>query len=468
MTISRESTEETPVREVRTGRGLGRYRLKYGTRGAPVERDPGEPPCYTDEWKRTNPDFAVYLPERFIGRDSDNVHFLVTVTPGGDLLGSWTQGTYEGADNECVVAARSCDGGETWSAPIEIDGPDLRNQVATYATPVVSDSGRIYYFYGKMRDTALLNDESAVWRGHTRTNTALTCRVSDDDGRTWSDTHDIPLRRTRYDSDDPNVPPGFIIWQKPIRDSQGRWVVSYSTAAHPSKWTNRAVAPSTRCMFIRFDNINEGPDLKNLSLTFLPENEEGLSAPNPEDPSVARSWESSLALLPDGRLLATMTTALGSPWYSVSSDDGTTWREPEPLRYRDGGERVLHGQSPGPLFSLEDGRYLLQYHNNEGSGSRGPEPIWGLPSAFSRRSMFFAVGEFRPDAHQPIWFSQPKLIADTDGVPAGIQNRIECGTYSSLTERQGRRILWYPDRKHFLLGRLVPDELLADMNVPRP
>ena len=81
--------------------------------------------------------------------------------------------------------------------------------------------------------------------------------------------------------------------------------------------------------------------------------------------------------------------------------------------------------------------------------------------------MFFAVGEFRPDAHQPVWFGQPKLIADTDGVPAGIQNRIECGTYSSLTERQGRRILWYPDQKHFLLGRLVPDELLADMNVPR-
>ena len=111
MTISRESTEETPVREVGTSRGLGRYRIKYGTRGAPVEREPGEPVCYTDEWKRTNPDFAVYLPERFIGRDSDNVHFLVTVTPGGDLLGSWTQGTYESADNECVVAARSADGG---------------------------------------------------------------------------------------------------------------------------------------------------------------------------------------------------------------------------------------------------------------------------------------------------------------------------------------------------------------------
>ena len=78
----------------------------------------------------------------------------------------------------------------------------------------------------------------------------------------------------------------------------------------------------------------------------------------------------------------------------------------------------------------------------------------------------FAVGEYRPDAHQPIWFSQPRLIADTDRVPGGIQNRIEYGAYSSLTEHRSRRILWYPDRKHFLLGRLVPDELLGDMNVP--
>ena len=78
----------------------------------------------------------------------------------------------------------------------------------------------------------------------------------------------------------------------------------------------------------------------------------------------------------------------------------------------------------------------------------------------------FAVGEYRPDAHQPIWFSQPRLIADTDRVPGGIQNRIEYGTYSSLTEYRSRRIPWYPDCKHFLLGRLVPDELLGDMNVP--
>ena len=52
---------------------------------------------YTDEWKQSHPDFAVFLPKEFIGRDTDNVHFLVTVTPAADPLAFWTQATYEAA-----------------------------------------------------------------------------------------------------------------------------------------------------------------------------------------------------------------------------------------------------------------------------------------------------------------------------------------------------------------------------------
>ena len=90
---------------------MGRYNLKYGTIGATIERDPGEPPCYTDEWKRSNPDYVVYLPQEFIGHDTDNVHFLVVATTKGNLIGTWCQGTYEASDNSCVVMARSEDGG---------------------------------------------------------------------------------------------------------------------------------------------------------------------------------------------------------------------------------------------------------------------------------------------------------------------------------------------------------------------
>ena len=52
-----------------------------------VEYEEGEPQCYTDEWRRSSPDYVVYLPQRFIGHDSDNVQFLVEVTPKHFLLG---------------------------------------------------------------------------------------------------------------------------------------------------------------------------------------------------------------------------------------------------------------------------------------------------------------------------------------------------------------------------------------------
>ena len=97
----------------------------------------------------------------------------------------------------------------------------------------------------------------------------------------------------------------------------------------------------------------------------------------------------------------------------------------------------------------------------------GPgEAKWSKPNTLNRRSVFLSVGKFRPQARQPIWFSPPKRLADSDGTPAGAQHRTEMGTYSSLTELNGQRVIWYPDRKHFLLGKVVGDEWLADLRVP--
>ena len=80
--------------------------------------------------------------------------------------------------------------------------------------------------------------------------------------------------------------------------------------------------------------------------------------------------------------------------------------------------------------------------------------------------MIVAVCEFRPEASQPIWFSEPRQLADTHGVGVGPQSLVWLAMYASLTEYQGRRIFWYPDRKHFLLGKVISDELLADLRVP--
>lgn len=185
-------------------------------------------------------------------------------------------------------------------------------------------------------------------------------------------------------------------------------------------------------------------------------------------PQISVCQEPSLVLLPDGRLFCTMRTMTGYIWYSVSDDDGATWRAPEVLRYRDGGEPVPQPIAPCPVYSLDDGRFLLVYHNND--GRFGPydqfKEHWDCNQAnFNRRPAFIALGEYRPDAHQPVWFSQPLQVADTDGIPVGPKNTAEVATYTSLTEHRGQRVLWYPDRKYFLLGKYISDEMLAALAV---
>src|SRR5262245_19336083 len=74
-----------------------------------------KPVCYTDDWQRTRPDLAVYLPPKPLQRDGYNDHFQVDFTPKGDLLAIWTQATFEAARDLRVVCSRSEDGGRSWS-----------------------------------------------------------------------------------------------------------------------------------------------------------------------------------------------------------------------------------------------------------------------------------------------------------------------------------------------------------------
>ena len=85
----------------------------------------------------------------------------------------------------------------------------------------------------------------------------------------------------------------------------------------------------------------------------------------------------------------------------------------------------------------------------------------------SRRPQFLAIGEYRQKAHQPIWFSPPQLLFDTQKVGVFPLYMVWLAMYASLTEREGKRILWYTDRKIFCLGRYITDEMLAPLTVPR-
>ena len=419
-----------------------------------------EPGDVATEWQRSHPDVVVYIPKGEAHHDTDNEHFLVFAAPKSDeLLATWTQSSCEGRGDNHLCLARSADGGQTWSEPMVIAGtvPGTTDRQASWGFPVFSKSGRIYVFYTKETEGSALNRQGSGPIGTL---------YSDDNGKTWTHGADIAVPRNRFDDPDPSVEVGWIVWQLPIRDRHGRWLAGYTQCSSPNVaprrdgwWTT-----DSRCAFMRFNNIDEDPDPADIDISWLPTDCEGLEVPHRFYHDLSVAQEPGVALLPDGRLFTTMRTMTGWIWYSVSDDDGETWRKPDIMRYRDGGLPVCHPISPCPLYRLDDGRYLLLFHNNEGTIGKFSQfkTKWEYNQLnLIRNPTYIAVGHFKEGAQQPIWFDDPVKLLDTNDIPVGPKGTAEIGTYTSLTESGGKRILWYPDRKYYLLGKFLTDDVLA-------
>ncbi|WP_262686852.1 sialidase family protein [Paenibacillus baimaensis] len=411
-----------------------------------------KPEIQVDEWKRSNPDITVFVPKED-AYTGDNEHFLVFESPKGEWLALWTQSSVEGHGDNHLVLSRSKDQLE-WSEPVYVAGARRgeRGGQASWGFPVVSEQGRMYIFYTK--DIGIHDLDS-------QTTGTMGCVYSDDDGYAWITGTDIPMDRNRYDHPDPKVPRNWIGWQKPIRDSQGRWMTGYT------QWSSREVydvpkvgwySKDSRSLFMRFDNIDEGPDPERLKITWLPQGSEGLAVPFPGNPELSVAQEPSLVLLPDGRLFCVMRTFTGFIWYSVSSDDGESWTPPQMLRYRDDGEPIRQPIASCPVYPLQDGRFVLVFHNNDGNlGEYGPHH-----ALHNRRPAYLSCGRYVEGARQPLWFGKPKLFVDTDGLTIGPKGTSEIATYPSLTEFNGKTVLWYPDRKYYLLGKYVTEAWLEN------
>lgn len=156
-----------------------------------------------------------------------------------------------------------------------------------------------------------------------------------------------------------------------------------------------------------------------------------------------------------------MRTITGCICYSLSADDGSTWCNPRPLLRKDHGQPILEPICCCPIYELSDGRYVLLHHDRL-EGTR-PED-----SNVNRRPAFIALGEFRPQAEQPVWSTQSKRLMDNDGVGLGPLQRTDIGVYTSMTNRNSTDVLWlwYPDRKFFLLGKRITPEWRSDLEVP--
>ena len=330
--------------------------------------------------------------------------------------------------------------------------------MASWGFPLVSKSGRIYVTWNQYQG---IDD---VIHQHTGT---MGCCFSDDLGGTWSAPQTVPMPRSPHDDPDPAVPSNWIVWQHPLRDLRGKWFAGFSrwvskavrTPPHTDSWT----AWETVVEFMRWENVDDDPEPEDLAITYSASGAEALRVPHYSNPLLSIAQEPSLVRLPDQRLFCAMRTMAGCVWYSVSADDGVSWRNPAPLLRKDHGLPILQPLCCCPIYEIATGEYVLLHHNNDGRlDGCAPEDTHR-----NRRPAFLARGEFRPDAEQPVWCSESKQLMDNQAQGIGPLTRTDCGVYPSFTRRKGNNVLWHPDRKFFLVGKRIGREFLADLNVPR-
>lgn len=414
---------------------------------------------------RTRPDFVTYVPKALDGScgDSANEHFLVFEGKGDWFYAVWTQAVIEGDGGHRIMFARSPDGGVTWEEPECVAGPELhpKGWQASWAYPLVSRSGRIYLLWNQYQGIEdCHHPKTGTWDG----------RYSDDGGKSWSEPETMPVRRSIWDHPDPKYPANAIIWQRPDRLSEGKYFAGLT------RWVSKAVrrplvkneegksifwSEESVTEFVRFENVDDDPEVRDLKLSWFAQDHHALKVPYYTDPLNWVAQEPSVVALPDGRLFCVMRTMTGYIWYSVSSDAGRTWCSARPLLRQDHGRVIEEPICCCPIYQLSDGRYVLIHHLRH-NGYKYED------SSRNRRPAYVAVGEFRPEAEQPLWFSESRVLMDNDNVGVGPRQYNAVGIYSSFTTGGGRDVLWHPDRKTFLLGKIITPEILEGLKAPEP
>ena len=410
----------------------------------------------------TRPDFVVYVPrvtsEQIV--DTGNEHFMVFDGPDKSLMTIWSQSSFEGQGDQHIVFARSTDQGRTWSAPKIIAGPARPGEgySASWAVPLVSKSGRIYVLYCQSGPQMGRGRNVSTW---------LTGIYSDDAGKTWSRPQTID------DAAHLAGQPGPVVSAQlhhlaEAAAADAHWPLPRRHDPHDQprgeeepRQTLDLDRHRGRVPALRRPRPRPGAGKAEDFVACLRQARPDPAAPGlPADQRLPGAFHREAA----GRAaILCHAHHVRQPGLDPEPRRRQTWTPPRCLLRKDGGQPLLHPLSPCPIYDLGgntagSGRYALFIHNHDGHYQEfGP-----TDSHYHRRPIYLVAGRFKPGAEQPVWFDEPRFFMDHDGVPLGPpgkRGRLDLAMYSSLTILDGKPVLWYPDRKFFLLGKYLPADL---------
>ena len=402
---------------------------------------------------RTDPDFVVFVPpEKTAQNDRCNMHFNVAPLKDGTFLATFTQASEPHGPDQRIVLIRSEDRGITWSEPTVLDAPEPGTEnIASWSVLVPTpDTGRVWCLYHKNVGPI---DYDRAMTGE------LAWRCSEDGGRSWSDRFQTRIGRGAIDHSDVAIPSNWVTagWQTPITTATGVICPFTRWASRESEFDPDFAQQHHEGWFLRFDNIRSETNPAKLQVTTLPDGKSGIRIPNPKASERSAAMEPALQRLSGSRLLCLLRTVSGAVFYAVSTDGARSWSQPETLRFKPGGEPVHHPNAPIGLGRLADGRLVMLFHNNDGTinGYDGPTD-WR-----SRNPVFISIGtEIEdPGTEQPVAFGEPQLFCDNGGPDQPFAGSL--ALYGTFFEFEGTCYWWYPDAIRFLLGKVVPADLLA-------
>ncbi len=326
-----------------------------------------------------------------------NGEWVVVMTTGGGR---------EGDAGQHIVSVISKDRGLTWSSHYDIEpstGPE-----ASWVTPIIIPSGRIYVFYTYNADNMreVLNSKGVPIK-RVDTMGKMMMKYSDDGGYSWSENrYEVPVRN--FEIDDNNIYKGKVLF--------------FWTVAVPIIHDNAVYLPLAKVgnfgegfmesgsgAIVRSSNILTEKDPAKIIWETLPDGNKGLLPP---EGLVAD--EHNIVSLSDGSLFCVYRTNMGHNVQTYSTDNGHAWTTPEWATYTPGGKLMKQPRCFNKVYKFKNGKYVLFFHNNSSRnysnhpiGNRNPTWLsggvekngkiyWSQPEVFLY-DMDYANGISYPD-----------------------------------------------------------------------